>query len=95
MYKTRMVADFGEGDDGSKPQLKGVLGLVVDITDLKARSKLEIDNARLMAEEQAARDSNRMKSQFLANVSLLVCLKVTTDRIQMSHELRTPTSVSL
>ncbi len=48
--------------------LKGVLGLSIDVTDMKARAALEIDNARLMMEEQAAKDSNRMKSQFLANV---------------------------
>jgi hypothetical protein len=73
VYKTRMVADFDESknDDDGKPTVKGVLGLVVDVTDMKARAKLELDNARLIAEEQAAKDSNLMKSQFLANVSLL------------------------
>lgn len=73
-YKTRMVADLDDNlaaNKSGKPPLKGVLGLVVDVTDMKARSKLEVDNARLVAEEQAAKDSNRMKSQFLANVSLM------------------------
>jgi hypothetical protein len=36
---------------------------------MKARAALELDNARLTMEEQAAKDSNRVKSQFLANVS--------------------------
>jgi hypothetical protein len=68
-----MVADFDESknDVDGKPTVKGVLGLAVDVTDMKARAKLELDNARLIAEEQAAKDSNLMKSQFLANVSLL------------------------
>lgn len=47
------------------------LGLSIDVTDMKARADLEIENARLSMEEQAAKNSNRMKSQFLANVSLL------------------------
>lgn len=92
-----MVADFAKSlfDDGAKPSVKSVLGLIIDVTEMKTRAKLEIDNARLVAEEQAAKDSNRMKSQFLANVRGNPCLKITTDRIQMSHELRTPTSVRL
>jgi len=59
-------------DGGRKPEVVGVLGLSIDITDMKARAKLEADNARLQMEEQAAQDSNRIKSQFLANVSLLL-----------------------
>jgi len=39
------------------------------------RSALEIDNTRLSAEKQLAKEQNQMKSQFLAN---------------MSHEIRTP-----
>jgi hypothetical protein len=46
------------------------LGLTIDITDMKARAALEVVNTRLMVEEQAAKDSNKMKSQFLANVGL-------------------------
>jgi len=59
-------------DGGQKPEVVGVLGLSIDITDMKARAKLEADNARLQMEEQAAQDSNRIKSQFLANVSRLL-----------------------
>lgn len=72
-----MVADFDEAaevEEGERPPLNGVLGVVVDVTDMKARAKLELDNAHLTAQEQAAKDSNRMKSQFLANVCLSICL---------------------
>jgi hypothetical protein len=72
VYRTRMVANFEDCKTcEGKAVVKGVWGLIVDVTDMKARTKLELDNARLMAEEQAAKDSNRMKSQFLANVRLL------------------------
>jgi len=53
----------------------GVLGLSIDVTDVKARAAFEVDNTRLVMEEQAAKDSNRMKSQFLANVSIAICAK--------------------
>ncbi|TVY81149.1 Histidine protein kinase NIK1 [Lachnellula suecica] len=79
IYRTRMVAELEHDllDGAQKPEVKGVLGLSIDITDMKQRAALEMDNTRLMVEEQAAKDSNRLKSQFLAN---------------MSHELRTPTA---
>ncbi|KAH8593804.1 hypothetical protein B0O99DRAFT_514983 [Bisporella sp. PMI_857] len=78
-FKTRMVAELEHNriDGGQAPRVIGVLGLSIDITDMKARAKLELDNERLIFEEQAAKDSNQIKSRFLAN---------------MSHELRTPTS---
>lgn len=77
VFKTRIVPELEHDgkDGGQKPAIIGALGLSIDITDMKARAKLEIDNSRLQIEEQAAQDANRMKSQFLAN---------------MSHELRTP-----
>lgn len=69
-----MIAELEpDPDDGAGAyQIKGVLGLSIDITDMKQRAALELDNARLMVQEQAAKDSNRMKSQFLANVSHLL-----------------------
>jgi signal transduction histidine kinase len=71
VYRTRAVADLEHNiaDGGQKPAVKGVLGLSIDVTDMKARTALELDNTRLVMEEQAAKDSNQMKSQFLANVS--------------------------
>ncbi|KAH6694228.1 M4WV, histidine kinase-group IX protein [Leptodontidium sp. MPI-SDFR-AT-0119] len=79
VYRTRVVADLEHNtvDGGQKPAVKGALGLSIDVTDMKARTASELDNNRLMMEEQAAKDSNQLKSQFLAN---------------MSHEMRTPTA---
>jgi hypothetical protein len=70
VYRTRMMADLGESmiDDQETPPVKAALGLIIDVTDMKARAKLELDNTRLVVEQEAAQDSNRMKSQFLANV---------------------------
>ncbi|KAA8566066.1 hypothetical protein EYC84_008670 [Monilinia fructicola] len=80
-YRTRLVADLEHScdDGGQVPKVIGCLGLSIDITDVEKRAQLEMDNTRLMIEEQAAKDSSRMKSQFLAN---------------MSHEMRTPTAAS-
>lgn len=83
VFRTRMVAncdDFDKSAYEPQPPVKGVWGLIVDVTDMKDRAKLEVDNARLMAEEQAAKDSNRMKSQFLANVSLKTRCRTITNQ---------------
>ncbi|KAK0114043.1 hypothetical protein ONS95_014284 [Cadophora gregata] len=79
VYRTRVVADLEHDtvDGGQKPAVKGVLVLSIDVTDMKARKALELDNNRLIMEERVAKDSNQLKSQFLAN---------------MSHEMRTPTA---
>ncbi|TGO35189.1 hypothetical protein BHYA_0167g00150 [Botrytis hyacinthi] len=78
-YRTRLVADLEHSSDdgGQAPKVIGCLGLSIDITDVEKRAQLEMDNTRLMIEEQAAKDSSKIKSQFLAN---------------MSHEMRTPTA---
>jgi hypothetical protein len=71
VFRTRCVADLehNANDGAQKPVVNGLLGMAIDITDVKRRAALEADNTRLVLEEQAAKDSNRMKSQFLANVS--------------------------
>jgi len=81
LYRTRVVAELEHDnvDGGQKPVLKGVLGLTIDVTDMKARAQLELDNTLLMMEEQAAKDSNRMKSQFLANVCVRIQLKISAN----------------
>jgi hypothetical protein len=65
VFRTHCVADLehNANDGAQKPVLGGLLGIV------KRRAALEADNTRLVLEEQAAKDSNRMKGQFLANVS--------------------------
>lgn len=70
-YRTRFVADFDHdmNDLDGKPVVKAVLGITIDVTDVRARAMLQIENERLITNERAARESTRMKSRFLANVS--------------------------
>ncbi|KAI1485311.1 hypothetical protein F5X96DRAFT_674757 [Biscogniauxia mediterranea] len=67
-----------DGQD-SEPVIEGVIGVVMDVTELKEREqdlKEQVKEKRqLKANEAAAKEASRLKSQFLAN---------------MSHEIRTP-----
>jgi hypothetical protein len=69
-YRTRLIAELGhnEEDGAQEPTIHGVLGLSINVSDIEARAALEVENARLQMEEQAAQEASRMKSQFLANV---------------------------
>lgn len=68
-FRTRFVADMDiEDQQNGAKHSAGALGLSVDITDLRARAELELENERLIAQEQSARDTTHLKSQFLANV---------------------------
>jgi PAS domain S-box-containing protein len=81
-YRTRLVplmnASRTAGIEGSA-YVDGVIGCSMDITELREREEQlkeqEKENSRLLANEAAAKEASRMKSQFLAN---------------MSHEIRTP-----
>jgi hypothetical protein len=59
----------------SEPVIDGVIGIISDITELKEREsdlKAQVKEKRqLMANEAAAKEASRLKSQFLANVSFL------------------------
>lgn len=70
--------DRNAGIDGEK-FIDGVIGVSMDVTELRAREddlrQQERENAKLLANAVAAKEASRMKSQFLAN---------------MSHEIRTP-----
>ena len=81
-YRTRFVPVLGkEGNGGSANEafIDGVIGVSMDVTDLKDKEETlhmqEKENSRLLANEAAAKEASRLKSQFLAN---------------MSHEIRTP-----
>lgn len=81
-FRTRFVPTMGkQSRDGitSEPVIDGVIGIISDITELKEREsdlKAQVKEKRqLMANEAAAKEASRLKSQFLAN---------------MSHEIRTP-----
>ncbi|KAI9714201.1 MAG: hypothetical protein M1812_006422 [Candelaria pacifica] len=81
-FKTRFVPVYGHTINGvleNGGYVDGVIGVSVDVTELKEKEldleKQAKENARLMANEAAAKEASRLKSQFLAN---------------MSHEIRTP-----
>lgn len=81
-YRTKFVPVLGKKDSGghvNEAFIDGVIGLSMDITEIKDRENdlqmQERENTRLLANEAAAKEASRLKSQFLAN---------------MSHEIRTP-----
>ncbi|KAI9732429.1 MAG: hypothetical protein M1834_001637 [Cirrosporium novae-zelandiae] len=70
-FRTRFVPILakprGEGNGfDSKPIVDGMVGISMDVTELKEK---EQDNIRLLSNETAAKEASRMKSQFLANMS--------------------------
>lgn len=79
-FRTRFVPMIGRGKDSEgKARVDGVIGVSMDVTEMKKREaelrSREKENNRLLAAETAAKEASRLKSQFLAN---------------MSHEIRTP-----
>lgn len=76
--RTRLMQDVD-----ARGTLKGVIGCSIDITDLHDRANLQAENARLISEEQMAKESNRLKSQFLAHVSRLRLVGLQTARLTM------------
>lgn len=70
-----------EGKPPTHNAIEGVIGVIMDVTELKVREDALEKQGRekriAMANEAAAKEANRLKSQFLAN---------------MSHEIRTPIS---
>lgn len=82
-YRTRFLPMMGkatpEGKITSEPCVEGVIGVIMDVTELKVREealqKQSKEKRKAIANEAAAKEANRLKSQFLAN---------------MSHEIRTP-----
>lgn len=81
-YRTRFLPVLrknGARGDDTADYIEGVMGLIMDVTELKAREKhiqaQAQEKRKLLANEAAAKEASRLKSQFLAN---------------MSHEIRTP-----
>lgn len=79
-YRTKYVCvpskkDLSEQDK----EVDAVIGVSMDVTEIKEKEgslrAQERENTRLLANEAAAKEASRLKSQFLAN---------------MSHEIRTP-----
>ena len=78
-YKVQIVSDVvAEALDEAKVgDILGILGCTIDISDVRARTALEIENTRLQADEQLAKEQSRLKSQFLANMCVLCCSRST------------------
>ncbi|KAI1454811.1 hypothetical protein F4805DRAFT_469082 [Annulohypoxylon moriforme] len=81
-YRTRFlphVDKFQQHGQMTVSHIKGAIGVIMDVTELKKREQdLEVqvkEKRQLKANEAAAKEASRLKSQFLAN---------------MSHEIRTP-----
>lgn len=79
-YRTRFIPMLGKKPQNGEPaKVEGVIGVVMDVTELKdSEEALRIQSRakhQAIANEAAANEANRLKSQFLAN---------------MSHEIRTP-----
>lgn len=74
-YRTRLQPMMEKSRDvnASTKTIEGVIGLIMDVTELKARERDIEAQARekrqLVANEAAAKEASRLKSQFLANVS--------------------------
>lgn len=80
----RKTKDDGKGDErdtAEQPnnEIEGVIGIIMDVTEMVAKQTVLEAQAKekqqLLANEAAAKEASRLKSQFLAN---------------MSHEIRTP-----
>lgn len=74
-YRTRLVPQRGKKSTAGRMDeecIDGLVAISMDFTELK---KKEQENVRLLANEAAAKEASRLKSNFLAN---------------MSHEIRTP-----
>ncbi|TLS29677.1 hypothetical protein PpBr36_00850 [Pyricularia pennisetigena] len=83
-YRTRFIPvsaklKTAEGFSNNAGSIEGVIGVIFDVTELRAREMDLVEQAKerrqLVANEAAAKEASRLKSQFLAN---------------MSHEIRTP-----
>lgn len=81
-FRTRFFPVLGKKGHGGavdESYVDGVIGVSIDVTELKDREadlqSQAKENIRLLSAETAAKEASRLKSQFLAN---------------MSHEIRTP-----
>lgn len=76
-YRTRilpMTAKKVKGEGFVESEIEGAIGVIMDVTEVKAKEAVLQTQAQekqqLLAREAAAKEASRLKSQFLANVSL-------------------------
>ncbi|KAK8136856.1 hypothetical protein PG984_004796 [Apiospora sp. TS-2023a] len=79
-FRTRFIPTFSKKQAGqSGSRVESVIGVIMNVTELKEREQdlkaQAKEKKQLLANEAAAKEASRLKSQFLAN---------------MSHEIRTP-----
>lgn len=64
-----------ENDSMPDNDIEGVIGIIMDVTEVKAKEAVLEAQAKekqqLLANEAAAKEASRLKSQFLANVSAI------------------------
>lgn len=102
-YRTRFlphVEKVAQDDHTIRTDIRGAIGVIMDVTELKKREQdLEEqvkEKRQLKANEAAAKEASRLKSQFLANVSDILLIFDAVEYLemltclQMSHEIRTP-----
>lgn len=63
-----------KSEDRRNNEIEGVIGVIMDVTEVKAKEAVLAAQAKekqqLLANEAAAKEASRLKSQFLANVSV-------------------------
>lgn len=68
-----MLEEKALNNQPATPEVVGVIGIFMDVSELKAKEKdLKVqakEKRQLVANEAAAKEASRLKSQFLANVS--------------------------
>lgn len=81
-YRSTLIADrTGHAPHQHLSQAThGVLGLTIDITDVRSRGDLEAQNEILTARERTATEASELKSRFVANVRAcsVICSKLLT-----------------
>jgi len=74
-FQTRFVSDTRSRQDGDQSNaIEAALALTYEITEIKKRSLLQLENERLAINEKAAKEASNLKSSFLANVSTTLYL---------------------
>lgn len=80
-FRTRLLPMTGKkvkGEGRVESEVEGAIGVIMDVTEIKAKEAVlqaqAQEKQQLLAREAAAKEASRLKSQFLANVSLTDCL---------------------